>query len=1189
MARRKKQLLSDNDSSGESDHHLDHDDDHFDPDDPDQAAERELFRNPYGSRGKKRTREQAKEDATYGIWADEDHNQSRRGGGEVGSSRGQGQRGSKPDYLKGQAFVAAGSKPSSSLARKAEEPVDNLAPTLAIEAAAEDEEDVAMEMGSSDEDDSTGGGGGDESDGERMSDDEGADAVEDAADDDEEDLPPVPGLKARTPTPPPPPPPAPVEVSNPGASLAFAPRGLSAGRGRGRGGLGHGGGGAGLGAARGGIGAGGAKAGLGAAPMFASSGSTLSTVSSSTPSTTGPGAVPTFTPAFAPSSSSSSSLPSSAPPAAPASPMAGAATPHVGLGSSRPGIGSASAAVDAFPGGGGGAGLGARKGLSTVEALRAEVTGPGLAVPREGGGGESGPASAATSASSTPAPDAPKERRSFLPSGAKPSLLHGGGAAAPKAKLSASESKHFASLASSGSIGLKMLERMGWQAGTGLGKERQGIVTPVGEGQKLRRKNEGIRQGERSKGALEEEKRRRGGDPADLGDAATSSAAAASAAADKRAKHASAWQSAKPKKEKKAQVAYKTYEEIVAEQGEGEAQQELLVDLNGQALPSQSLSSLPTSLAGTSLDPLRLPELRHNLTLLTSTFSSTLRSLAREGAGVKQRREDLAKEEARVRKVVEEEERKVGRLKSVVEVVETVKETAREAEELLRVLESQGGADGVGPEDVLRKFEVPFERLLDEFAEEFVEMGLDEVVVAALTPILRRLWTSWDPLTSPTYLISSLKPLRKHFRIDAHLANPTDALLAPSADPYEEEERLAALRKRERERGMTPYEALMWGAWVPKIRSAINNSWQPTDPAPAVALYRVWLPLLPTFLQDNLLDQLILPKLLTAIADWSPSSFKRGHSPALHAIVFPWLEVAGSDRLEQVLDEARRKVRSWVKSGWKAREGVPAGLGAWQAAFPKPDWDSLLLRHVLPALGQLLRGSFVVNPRQQELEPLDKVLEWKGLLRGSMLSQVLEAEFFPKWGEALYTWLCAEPNLEQVAEWYSWWKSYFPEDVVALSGVQRGFRKGLDLMNQAMALGEDAKYRLKKPDFAPKHGPSSAAGTPSSTPRPSASSSSRRPAPAPAAPAPVDASNVTFRTVVEDVAASSNLVFLPTGKTTSKGQQLFRVSRGIEGRGGVTVYLEDDVVWLAVGAGGKEEFEPVGVEEMVRRALGGKS
>ena len=33
--------------------------------------------------------------------------------------------------------------------------------------------------------------------------------------------------------------------------------------------------------------------------------------------------------------------------------------------------------------------------------------------------------------------------------------------------------------------------------------------------------------------------------------------------------------------------------------------------------------------------------------------------------------------------------------------------------------------------------------------------------------------------------------------------------------------------------------------------------------------------------------------------------------------------------MDMVLDEAKRKVRSWLK-GWKVRDGVPKGLDAWQ-------------------------------------------------------------------------------------------------------------------------------------------------------------------------------------------------------------------------------------------------------------------
>lgn len=42
---------------------------------------------------------------------------------------------------------------------------------------------------------------------------------------------------------------------------------------------------------------------------------------------------------------------------------------------------------------------------------------------------------------------------------------------------------------------------------------------------------------------------------------------------------------------------------------------------------------------------------------------------------------------------------------------------------------------------------------------------------------------------------------------------------------------------------------------------------------------------------------------------------------------------------------------------------------------------------------------------------------------------------------------------------YMYWKSYFAEDVLAFKGVTRGFKKGLELMNQASTLGDDAKYR----------------------------------------------------------------------------------------------------------------------------------
>lgn len=74
---------------------------------------------------------------------------------------------------------------------------------------------------------------------------------------------------------------------------------------------------------------------------------------------------------------------------------------------------------------------------------------------------------------------------------------------------------------------------------------------------------------------------------------------------------------------------------------------------------------------------------------------------------------------------------------------------------------------------------------------------------------------------------------------------------------------------------------------------------------------------------------------------------------------------------------------------------------------------------------------------------------------------------------------------------------------------------------------------------------------------------------------------MSFRTIVEEVAAAANLIFLPTGKSHERGYALFRASQTVDGKG-ATVYLDADVVYILDGG----TYRPVSVEEMCRIALG---
>ncbi|KDE07376.1 hypothetical protein MVLG_02417 [Microbotryum lychnidis-dioicae p1A1 Lamole] len=1187
MARRKSAFIEDATDSDSSQSSSASHSQFASTEDHDARAETDLFLDPIARqrRGVKRSREQRKEDAWGGVLGGTEQEGYQRGAGRAHKSDGN-------RWLKtAPSFVAAGSDPSN----PKNEPIDNLAdtgPRKRLQAAKEDEDDLDMEMVDSDDDqpqepedrEDHNDDNDDDDD-----DDEGEDAEQDDYQDDDEptaanpdhhNLAPVPGLENISIVPE-------LVIEQPTAALAFAPRI------RPRTGIGGG--------ARAGLGSGAAgrqQLGSSVASMIASHNTTSSTFAS--PSTSSPTfAKATISGARGESGSFSSSEPTtSAHQNGADSPMTKASTPRTGLGAlkagiGRSGIGAQSSDPDPDPvtkgreGSPGRAlGFGARPSSKLVDELRSELASSGV---------ESNSSVTNSKSNETTVPARARERRSFLPTASTSTSTP---STQPVHRMSKKEATHFAALASSGSLGLKMLEKMGWKAGTGLGADGQGIVTPIGEGQKVRQGKSGITKGERSEGAKADERRRKGlvsdeeeeeGRGGRRGKGKGKGKGLGVGVEDlllvERENNKEAWtQPARTKKKNKDKPAYKTYEELVAESGGDPVQQSgvgMLVDLSGNALPSTSLSSLPAFGAG-SADPTRLPELRHNLTLLTTTLGSNLSALAREGKQVEERRRYLKVEEERIRGVVEKQELAIERVQGVLKLVTRINVIEQEVAEVANIILIDGASEGserVSPNDLFNFFIDVFDDLFGEYQDEYAVLQLDEIVVAAIAPLCRKLFATWDPLTSPSYAVDQLKRWKKHFLIDKHQARDLEVKKG-----LKDTEVFGSTGMRsgdgkgvggKGDRMMSAYETMLWTIWLPRVRTAINNYWSAADPTPVVQLYQAWFPLLPRFLIDNFLDQLVLPKVLQAIQEWTPT--RRGSAlkmarPPLHQIVFPWLEVVGQQgRAEGVLDESKRRVRGWLK-GWKSSDGVPQGLEAWKNVYPKSDWDSLMLKHILPHLGTLLRDQFTINPRAQELKPLEQVLGWSMLLRSSMMSQLLEKEWVPKWLDALFIWLTTERcNYEQVAEWYSWWKSYLPEEVVALSGVSRGLRKGLDLMNQAMALGEDAKYRLKRPDLLPPPTSSSHSTKPSSKSRPAAS---RR-------PEEVD-DTITFRSIVEEIAASHNLIFLSTGTSDEKGRTLYRVSETVDGKRGLVVYLEEDVVWFL----DKGEWRPIGVEDMCRKALG---
>jgi tuftelin-interacting protein 11 len=454
-------------------------------------------------------------------------------------------------------------------------------------------------------------------------------------------------------------------------------------------------------------------------------------------------------------------------------------------------------------------------------------------------------------------------------------------------------------------------------------------------------------------------------------------------------------------------------------------------------------------------------------------------------------------------------------------------------------------------EATLDDFSPLFSNLL-QFPTEFCRHRLDEIVVAAIAPTIRRMVAQWNPLVDPSTLVSTFRTWKQALKVNTAEQSPQTQVSLYGAG--------VVVAVPVVEQPMTPFESLLWNVWLPKVRTSINNEWDPCDCLPAIKLYETWASFLPPFVRDNMLDQLILPKLAKAVSEWNP---KRSTVP-LQSLVFPWLPHLGL-RIESVLDDARRKVKSMLRA-WGAADGLPEDLAVWRDVFDSAEWDNLLLKYVVPKLASHLREEFRVNPRAQEMRPLTQVvLPWSSLFRGSVMSQLLEAEFFPKWLDVLYIWLIQpRVSFEEVAQWYAFWKGIFTEDVLALKGVQKGFTRGLQLMNEAIELGADAPTKLRRPNAKVEQ--ATAAGSSKGATK--------------SAALPSRTHDITFRSIVEEFAAEHNLLFMPTGRAHETSRMpLFRVS-GPSGKGGVLVYVQDDAVWAPEG----DEYRAIALEEMVVRA-----
>ncbi|KAG8092916.1 hypothetical protein GUJ93_ZPchr0012g20755 [Zizania palustris] len=533
----------------------------------------------------------------------------------------------------------------------------------------------------------------------------------------------------------------------------------------------------------------------------------------------------------------------------------------------------------------------------------------------------------------------------------------------------------------------KMMAMMGYKTGMGLGKNAQGIVAPLQS--TLRPKNAGL-------GSVEGFKEPKPFTAKENLPPPPPPPASVKKEQQRWSKKAGA---------RKDHVLTKN--ELLAMRNEQEQDEQptvvqKVIDMRGpQARVLTDLKGLNDEQEMEAND-VPMPELQYNVRLLVDESKADIIRLDSQ----------LRREQEKVASLVREKE-KVAKQEALQKRQLQVMETIAAVLEQLRV-------DDIACVLTLEGLLKTFQELKALYVEEFKMCSVAWIACRFVHPLLIRVFQGWQPLQNPLFGLEVMSSWK-------------DLLQGDQAYDFSDSVE-----------SMAPYTQLVSEVILPAVRISGTNSWEARDPEPMLRFLESWEQLLPPIVLQSILEHVIMPKLSAAVDSWDP----RREKVPIHVWVHPWLPMLGQ-RIETLCHSIRYKLSS-VLHVWQAHDSSAyAVLSPWKDVFDPASWEDLIVRYIIPKLKMALQ-EFQINPANQKLDQFNWVIIWSSAIPVHHMVHMLEVDFFSKWQQVLYHWLCSpNPDFNEIMNWYKGWKGLFPPELLANERIRILLTAGLDMMNQA--------------------------------------------------------------------------------------------------------------------------------------------
>ncbi|CAL6353127.1 unnamed protein product [Bathycoccus prasinos] len=369
-----------------------------------------------------------------------------------------------------------------------------------------------------------------------------------------------------------------------------------------------------------------------------------------------------------------------------------------------------------------------------------------------------------------------------------------------------------------------------------------------------------------------------------------------------------------------------------------------------------------------------------------------------------------------------------------------------------------------------------------------------------------------------------------------------------------------------------------------KIIRTLIQEWDARDVKSNLAmdLFYEWQSVLPRRSLDKIVENAIIPKLTREIEKWTfvedagdeGKITSSSSSSVPSKWIFPWLEML-LEPIKALSSTIKQKFANVIDAsiGVKAVAVVEPWVEVKTIVFGRTWWSQFVEKTVVPKL--VAKASLIeIDPADQNLEIFNNILLWKAVLAsseetngGGGVAKVLErSHFWKKWSSTLKSWLKDEKNCDliEVAEWYESWKTLLGEDVCNHERPRTHLRRALEAMNAA-ATGEPIALSDGEDDEDARQTLAGRDKSPGKTRKIKSSSTVKK----------------TLKDILETVASENDFAFLPKNNRRTRLENL-----PVFAFGGVTVAVDanKDVVSVLANGAGEESWQVVGIEELVELA-----